>query len=95
MITATGIQGKYLEYQGRPLVRHGNEIYLGDMSDKGYVLMNIMATENKLGVEIPTMILIQVIDSKDKKPAKGMQKMAKSLAEAFEFGTAWLDRYNR
>jgi hypothetical protein len=95
MITANGIQGKYLEYQGRPLVRKGDEIYLGDMSDKGYLFMSIMAKETKLGVEIPSLILIQVYDTKEKKPVKDMQKMVKSLAEAFEFGTAWLNRYNR
>ncbi|MBQ4324561.1 MAG: hypothetical protein IJC29_02090 [Clostridia bacterium] len=95
MIVANGIQGKYLEYQGRPLVRKGDEIYLGDMSDKGYLFMSIMAKEEKLGVEVPSMILIQVINSADKKPVKDMQKMVKSLAEAFEFGTAWLSRYNR
>ena len=31
MIVANGIQGNYLEYQGRPLVRKGDEIYLGDI----------------------------------------------------------------
>ncbi len=95
MITANGIQGKYLEYQGRPLVRKGDEIYLGDLSEKGYLFMSIMAKETKLGVEIPSLILVQVYDTKEKKPVKDMQKMVKTLAEAFEFGTAWLNRYNR
>lgn len=95
MITATGIQGKYLEFRGRPLVRKGNELYLGDLSDKGYLIMNIMASEERLGVEVPTMILITVFDSATKKPVKEMQKMVKTLADAFEFGDAWLNRYNR
>lgn len=95
MITADGIQGKYLEYQGRPLVRKGNEIYLGDLSDKGYLFMMIMGTEEKLGVEVPTAIIIQVIDSETKQPVKGMQKMVSGLADAFEIGSAWLNRYNR
>lgn len=95
MITANGIQGKYLEYQGRPLVRKGNEIFLGDLSDKGYVSMNIMASEQKLGVDVPTMILVTLFDTATKKPVKEMQKMCNSLADAFEFGTAWLTRYNR
>ena len=95
MITATGIQGKYLEFRGRPLVRKGNELYLGDLSDKGYLSMNIMASEERLGVEVPTMILITVFDSATKKPVKEMQKMVYTLADAFEFGDAWLNRYNR
>ncbi len=95
MITANGIQGKYLEYQGRPLVRSGEDIYLGDLTDKGYLFMHIMATEEKLGVQIPNMILMQVIDSATKKPVKEMQKMVKTLQDAFEIGSAWLSRYNR
>ena len=95
MITANGIQGKYLEYQGRPLVRNGNEIFLGDLSDKGYVSMNIVASEEKLGVNIPTKILVILYDTETKKPVKEMQKMCTSLADAFDFGTAWLTRYNR
>ena len=95
MIQANGIQGKYLEYQGRPLVRKGNEIYLGDLSEKGYLFMMIMGTENKLGVEIPNAIIVQVIDTETNQPVKGMQKMVKGLQDAFEIGTAWLNRYNR
>lgn len=95
MITANGIQGKYLEYQGRPLVRKGNDIFLGDLSDKGYVSMNIMASEEKFGVSVPTTVIVTLFDTASKKPVKGMQKMCTSLADAFEFGTAWLTRYNR
>ncbi len=95
MLTANGIQGKYLEYQGRPLVRSGNEIYLGDLSDKGYLMMMIMGTTEKLGVELPNAIIIQIIDSQTKQPVKGMQKMVTGLQDAFEIGTAWLNRYNR
>ena len=95
MITASGIQGKYLEYQGRPLVRKGNEIYLGDLSEKGYLFMMIMGTEQKLGVDVPNAIIIQVIDTETNQPVKGMQKKVTGLADAFEIGTAWLNRYNR
>lgn len=95
MITATGIQGKYLEFRGRPLVRKGNELYLGDLSDKGYLSMDILESEERLGVKVPTKIVITVYDSATKKPVKEMQKMVKTLADAFEFGDAWLNRYNR
>lgn len=96
MITANGVQGKYLEYKGRPLVRQGNEIYLGDLSDKVYLSMNIMAQEEKLGVQVPTKILIMLLDSETKMPvAKDKQKVVNTMADAFEYGIAWLSRYNR
>ncbi len=39
---AIGIQGKFLEYKGKPLVRQGDVLYYGDMSDKFYIYMMIM-----------------------------------------------------
>ena len=33
---------EFLEYKGRPLVRQGDDIYYGDMSDKYYIYMMIM-----------------------------------------------------
>ena len=95
MITATGIRGKYLEYQGRPLVRQGDDILLGDMSDKGFLSIYIMGKEEKLGVQVPNKVLIQILDSKTQAPVPDMQRMVNSLAEAFDIGMAWLSRYNR
>ena len=36
---AIGIQGKFLEYKGKPLVRQGNELYYGDMSESCYLFL--------------------------------------------------------
>ena len=48
MIKANGIEGKYLEYNGKPLVREGNEIYYGDMSDKFYLFMLVFHRKTPL-----------------------------------------------
>ena len=34
---------EFLTYKGRPLVRKGNEIYYGDMSEKYVILLQIMS----------------------------------------------------
>lgn len=95
MLKANGIQGKYLEYNGKPLVREGNEIYYGDMSDKYYLFLMIMTEKKaaKLGVMIPDMVMVQILSRDGSEVLK--QKVVNGLAEAFDLGTAWLERANR
>ena len=50
---------EFLEYKGRPLVRQGDDIYYGDMSDKFYIYMMIMnEAETEFGT-VPTQIMVQ------------------------------------
>ena len=94
MLKTEGVgAGEYLEYKGKPLVRHGDDIYYGDLSDKYYVYMMIMSEKKspKGDFDVPGTIMVQLLDSKTKKPEK--QKITNGLAEAFEFAEAWL-RYN-
>ena len=96
MLNANGVEAnEYLEYMGRPLVRHEDEIYYGDLSDKFYVFMMIMSYKkvNEEKGEIPDKIMIQLLNSETKIPEK--QSMLTGLAEALDFANAWLDRYNK
>ena len=93
MITPTG---KFLEFKGKPLVRQGNEIYYGDMSEKFYLFLMIMSQkkDEKLGVEIPDKVMVQIVST------DGTNKIEKNtiqdgLYAAFDLGIAWLDRANR
>ncbi|MBO5293758.1 MAG: hypothetical protein J6B71_00710 [Clostridia bacterium] len=84
------VEGKYLEYLDKPLVREENTICYGDMNDKCILILEIMSTKNVGGKEIPEKILIQVIDSKD--PTKIIkQGMKQGLHDAFTIGLVWLD----
>ena len=91
-----GIQGKFIEYKGRPLVREGNEIYYGFMSEKFYLFMMIMSEKKaaRLDVQIPDKILVQILPT-DGSGKVEKQKMVSGLFEAFDLGTAWLERANR
>lgn len=96
MLKTQGIQGKYLEYKGLPLVREGNELYYGDFSDKYYLFIMIMSEKkaDNLGISLPDKVMIQVVESAN--PTSILkQKITNGLAEAFEIGTAWLERANR
>ncbi len=87
------VEGKYLEYKDRPLVREGNTICYGDKTEKCFLLLEIMSTKKDeiSGEELPDKILIQVIDSND--PNKIIKQGDKSgLYDAFSLGLVWLER---
>ena len=84
------VSGKYLEYKGLPLVREGNTICYGDMTDKCVLLLEIMSYKKTDNGELPDKILIQVIDPKD--PTKILRQGSKSgLYEAFSLGLVWYE----
>lgn len=89
---ASKVNGKYLIYKGKPLVREGNTIYYGNMDDSHVLLFVIMTTKNELGHEVPDMIIVQLLSTKE-----GMQivkqDVKKGFYEAFDTGVIWLERY--
>ena len=94
MLNANGVNNnEFLEYKGRPLVRQGDDIYYGDMSDNYYIYMMIMDETETSNGTVPTKILVQLLDSNTKSPKE--QKMLTGFKDAFEFADAWLERYNR
>ena len=90
------IEGKFIEYKGKPLVRNGNEIFYGYMSDKYYLFLMIMSEKKaaRLDIQVPDMVMVQILPTDgSNKPEK--QKIVSGLYEAFDIGTAWLERANR
>ena len=95
MLNANGVsEREFLEYKGRPLVRKDNDIYYGDLSDKYHVFMMIMAeVPSSKGIEIPATVMVQLLAKDSSRPEK--QTVSKSLTDALETASAWLDRYNK
>ena len=84
------VEGKYLEYLDKPLVREGDTICYGDMNEKCILILEIMSYKEVSGKQVPKNILIQVIDSKD--PSKILKQGSKEgLYDAFSIGLVWLD----
>ena len=87
------VEGKYLEYKDRPLVREGNTICYGDKTEKCFLLLEIMSYQKDeiSGEDLPDKIFIQIIDSND--PNKIIKQGEKSgLYDAFSLGIVWLER---
>ncbi len=83
------VSGKYLEYLGRPLVREGDTICYGDMSEKAILILEIISKNKETG--IPENIFVQVIDSKDQNNIL-KQGAKKGLYDAFTWGVIQLER---
>ena len=84
------VEGKYLMYKERPLVREGNTICYGDMTEKCILILEIMSYKEEAGNQVPDKIFVQVIDSKD--PTKIIKQGAKvGLYDAFSIGVVWLE----
>ena len=59
------VEGKYLEYKGRPLVREGDTICYGDMNDKCILILEILSYKKEDGKDLPDNIFIQVVETKN------------------------------
>ena len=84
-----------LMYNNRPLVRCGNEIYYGNMTDKFIILMKIESSHEVNGIDVPDKISIQLQYTDP--DIKGKGKIVKtsekdSFENAMELACAWLDR---
>lgn len=99
---ATGIQGQFLTYMGKPLVREGNIIVYGDMND-AYCLQLMVLTEKEVTVggkteRIPDGIIAQVLSTDTSKPfAQRLEKQFEKngLYDALDLGITLLNKLNK
>ena len=87
----TLVGGKYLEYKGKPLVREGDTICYGDMTDKYVLILEIMSYKEVNGEKVPDDIFIQIINPKNSGDIKN-QGSKKGLYDAMGIGLVWLER---
>ena len=57
-----------LTYKGRPLVRCGNDIYYGSMSDPYVVYLQVLSTTKENGVDVADKVHIVLLSTDDTKP---------------------------
>ena len=84
------VDGKYLEYKGRPLVREGDTLCYGDMSEKCILILEILSYKKEGNKELPDNIFIQVVESQNQTNIL-RQGSKQGLYEAFELGLIWLE----
>lgn len=76
-----------LIYKNRPLVKRGNTVVYGDISDDYYVRMEILDTESYQDLELATSVVVTLMS--------GNQVVKKAeregLYRALDIGAYWLE----
>lgn len=57
-----------LTYKGRPLVRCGNDIYYGSMTEPYIVYLQMLNTKKENGVDVADKVHIILLSTDDSKP---------------------------
>ncbi|MBO6232319.1 MAG: hypothetical protein J6O50_17330 [Ruminiclostridium sp.] len=86
---------EFLTYKGFPLVRNGNTIYYGNMSDEFVANLNIRSTHNENGLEIADkiqVILMRTDPNIDPQDMVVKTSDRESLYDALDVASIWLAR---
>jgi len=85
----------FLMYKGKPLVRCGNTIYYGDLTEKCVVMMQVLTTKTVNGKEVADKISVQLLSTDEELRMKDriLKKSEKQgLYTALDVGAVWLER---
>ena len=85
------VEGKYLMYKDRPLVREGDTVCYGDLAEPYILVMEIMSYKEENGEKMPDTILVQVVESEDQNKIV-RQGTKNGFYEAFGYGIIWLEQ---
>ncbi len=86
---------EFITYKGFPLVRNGNQIYYGNMSDEFVANITVMSTKNVDGMDIADKLKVVLLrTAKDIDPKDMVVKTSdrSSLYEALDVANIWLTR---
>ena len=85
----------FLTYKNRPLVRSGNTIFFGNMTDKFVIKMDIKSTKKQDDLDIADKVAVSLVHTDDNMNPKDrvIKSSEKSgLYEALDLGAIWLER---
>lgn len=90
------VNGSYIMYKNRPMVREDNIVCYGNMDDK-YILQLVIMTEKEyMGKIVPDKVIVQIM-STDPSLSESQRIVKQDLKDGFysalELGVIWLERY--
>lgn len=83
------------KFRNRPLIRSGNTIYYGDMTDPYVAVLQVTGTEKFQDLEVPTRISIQILSTDESLPLMERIKRnteKKDFYDAINIASIWLER---
>ncbi|MCM1363582.1 MAG: hypothetical protein NC122_00565 [Faecalibacterium sp.] len=88
-------KSEFLMYKDRPLVRKGNTIYYGNLSDDFVLVLQILSTKESNGVQLADRVMVQLLknDENLRPNERIVHKIEKKgLYSAMHIGCIWLER---
>ena len=85
-------ENKFLTYNGKLLVRCGNEIIYGNPEDKYIVLFRLDEQEPLGNIEISKRVIIELKTNEGKRSQLIRQAEREGLYRAFDIGMFWLEQ---
>ena len=88
-------QQSFLTYKGKPLVRKGNNIYYGNMSDPFVIFITIGSTHEVHGVNIADKVTVQLLNTDPTiNPLDAIVKRTEKngMWAAVDIASIWLQR---
>ena len=86
---------KFNTYKGYPLVRNGNQLYYGYMSDTFVIFIQILETKEENGEQMTSKVRVVQMDTNEPNPLKAFVKNAErecGLYEALDIANVWLEK---
>lgn len=93
--SAPNAQGAFPSYKGRPLVRSGDTLYYGSMTDKFVVKLDVKSKKDVQGLQVADKVTVQLMSTdaeirNRKQIVKSSEK--EGLYLALDIADAWLTR---
>ena len=85
------INGSYLMYQGKPLIRQDNAYVWGDMNERAILILFVLSNKEVNGRQVPDNILVQVVSTENTQNVL-KQGQKNGLFAALDIGTVWLKK---
>ena len=85
----------FLTYKSKPLVRKGNTLYYGNMSDPFVLMLSVADSHEVHGVQIADKVTVQLLNTDPNvNPRDAIVKKTekKGLWAAMDIGVIWLER---
>ncbi|HKM32528.1 MAG TPA: hypothetical protein VJX95_03070 [Oscillospiraceae bacterium] len=86
---------EFFSYKGLPLLRNGNTLYYGNMTDDYVVMLTIIETTKLDKLDVATKVRVQMISTDPAKNAADMIVKTSDrggLYDALDIGSIWLER---
>ncbi len=88
------MENTFLNYKGKPLVRKGNTVYFGNMTDKYITRLTVLSENNDIAEKIKVELMLSDTGL-DEKSRITKQSEKTGFYEALDIADIWLGRFNK